>query len=77
MILGLVVFMAAVWFYFGGGMSGLANKRLSEIKAKVATDQEAQYNIAAAQGDKVAMCVQAGMVAAAYLQAQDASAYNL
>lgn len=46
------------------------------IYQRVADDAVAQYNIAKAQGDKIQICVQAGFVSAAYLQAQNQSSYN-
>lgn len=47
------------------------------IKDQVAQDAVDQYRIAAQQGDKMQKCVQAGMVAAAYLQAENQQQYNL
>ncbi len=48
---------------------------MANINQKVASDAVARYRIAARQGDKIQICVQAGMVAAAYLQAQDEHEY--
>jgi hypothetical protein len=47
------------------------------IKDQVAEDAVKQYEIAAQQGDKMQKCVQAGLVSAAYLQAQNQEQYNL
>lgn len=49
---------------------------LNVIENKVADDAVIQYNIAKRQGDKIQICVQAGLVAAAYLQAKDEANYN-
>lgn len=49
---------------------------LNVIENKVADDAVDKYNIAKRQGDKIQICVQAGLVAAAYLQAKDESNYN-
>jgi hypothetical protein len=49
---------------------------MANINQKVASDAVARYRIAARQGDKIQICVQAGMVAAAYLQAQDEHEYT-
>lgn len=49
---------------------------LAIIENKVADDAVDQYNIAKRQGDKIQICVQAGLVAAAYLQAKDETNYN-
>lgn len=46
------------------------------ITTKVAADAVDQYNIAAREGDRMQICVQAGMVSAAYLQAQDEANYR-
>lgn len=42
----------------------------------VARDQVAQYQISKRKGDAIQICVQAGMVVAAYLQAKDESEYR-
>ena len=46
------------------------------IENKVADDAVDQYNIAKRQGDKIQVCVQAGLVSAAYLQAKDEPNYK-
>lgn len=53
-----------------------ANKQMAEIKGQVADDAVNQYNIAAQSGSAMDRCVQAGMVAAAYLQAEDQESYS-
>lgn len=50
--------------------------QMQKIKDKVADDAVKQYNIASAGGTTIDRCVQAGMVAAAYLQAQNQESYN-
>ncbi len=50
--------------------------QIQNIKNKVAQDAVTQYNIAAQGGSPMDRCVQAGMVAAAYLQAQDQTSYD-
>ena len=76
LIFGLAVLMGAVWWFVGGGMNHEADHQMQNVKDKVASDAEQQYEIAARQGNKMSMCVQAGFAAAAYLQAQDETAYN-
>lgn len=49
---------------------------LGGIYAQVASDAIDQYNIAKKQGDAMQICVQAGMVTAALLQAKDEEHYN-
>jgi hypothetical protein len=55
-----------MWWAYGGG-----------IEHQVATDELKQYNIAKQQGDKAEICVEAGLVAAAYLQAKDSDNYDI
>jgi hypothetical protein len=56
------------------------NKRgpagMDQVANQVANDSVKEYDIAARQGDKMQICVQAGMVSAAYLQAHDEPNYN-
>ena len=46
------------------------------IHSQVTSDFEEQYKIASRGGDKVQICVQAGLVAAAYLQAHDSENFD-
>ena len=58
----------------GGGKGSVEsgdNPILSGIEKQVAKDTIKQYEIAKQQGDKMQICVQAGLVAAAQLQAKD------
>jgi len=65
-----------IWFFAGGGLEHQAQKDMKKIEDQVAADAVAQYNIAKAQGDKIQICVQAGFVSAAYLQAKDEPNYQ-
>ena len=64
-----IITIAAViifaWYFFGGGLH-------NQVAAKFVKD----YNIAARQGDPIQMCVQAGLVSAGYLQANDEANYR-
>ncbi|OGG58283.1 hypothetical protein A2853_00730 [Candidatus Kaiserbacteria bacterium RIFCSPHIGHO2_01_FULL_55_17] len=60
---------------FGGTFDQRVNSSVSKIYNQVAEDTVAQYQIARKGGDPVQICVQAGLVTAAYLQAQDESNY--
>ena len=80
-ILAILFFLAALfaaWWQFGGGavnhpdLFGL----MPGYRNKGADDAMAQYNLAKQQGDKAKVCEQAGVVAAAFLQAQDQNGYN-
>lgn len=53
-----------------------ADKEMKKIEQKVATDARQQYYITKRSGNAMDQCVQAGMVAAAYLQAEDERAYE-
>lgn len=48
---------------------------MEDVKKQVALDAETQYEIAERNGNRTDKCVQAGFVAAAYLQAQDERNY--
>ncbi len=61
--LGAVVCMLAFWV--------LVRAFTGEVKHSVASDAVAQYEIADREGGKMDKCVQAGLVKAAFLQAQD------
>ncbi len=69
---GTFLFFAIILFKVWGG-----NSSLDQIKNDVASDAVRKYEIAKRQGDEVQICVQAGMVSAAYLQAEDEEHYNM
>lgn len=58
------------------GCDAAVDAQMDNTYDKVSEDMVAQYEIAKKQGDKMQTCVQAGMVSAAYLQAQDEAKYN-
>jgi len=58
--------------YISGGSDDL----MQSIEREVATDSVREYRIAKRQGDKMQICVQAGMVSAAFLQANDEVNYR-
>ena len=58
------------------GCDAATDMQMDKVHNKVADDMVAQYEIAKKQGDAMQTCVQAGMVSAAYLQAQDEAKYN-
>ncbi|MEB0262297.1 hypothetical protein [Mucilaginibacter sp. 10I4] len=71
----LIVLIAAIWYFAGGGQEAVVNNQMQKIENKVALDAEKKYYISERQGDKIQIYVQAGMVAAAYLQAKDETNY--
>ena len=70
LLLGLVAISALV------GCDAAVDAQMDSTYEKVSSDMVAQYEIAKKQGDAMQTCVQAGMVSAAYLQAQDETKYN-
>nr|WP_199065041.1 hypothetical protein [Chromobacterium sp. ASV5] len=75
--LGSLVLAGGVFFWlFGGGLERSAKKETANIYNQVAEDAVNQYDIAKRQGDKIQICVQAGFVVAAYLQAKDETNYQ-
>ena len=74
-VIGLLVLGALLYGIFGGAIDDLGAKNYQNITDQVATNSVAQYQIAARHGNGTDMCVHAGMVAAAYLQAKNESEY--
>ena len=75
-IIQIAIVIAAIWYFFGGGLEKQADANLDQIKSQVAEDAVAQYRIAKNNGSAIDACVQAGMVTAAYLQAQNEAQYQ-
>lgn len=72
----LLILGGVMWYFFGGGLEKQAGANMQKITDQVASDAEVQYGIAKRQGDRMQICVQAGLVAAAYLQAKNESQYQ-
>lgn len=70
LLFGLVAVSALV------GCDAAVDAQMDSTYDKVSEDMVTQYEIAKKQGDAMQTCVQAGMVSAAYLQAQDEAKYN-
>ena len=75
-ILGILFFVFIIYFYFGGGLEHQVAKDMQNISNIVAEDQMKQYDIAKNTGNKMDAYIQAGFVAAAYLQAKDELNYQ-
>lgn len=75
-IIGIIVAIGLMWYFFGGGMDKQVAKDMQHIENQVAEDAVKQYEIAKRGGDKMQTYVQASLVAAAYLQAKDEINYN-
>lgn len=76
-IIGGIAVIGFIWFYFGGGLEQQATKDMGKIQVQVARDMVDQYNIAKNSGTPIDVCVHAGMVSAAFLQAKDDYNYAL
>lgn len=75
-LVGLGVGAFMLYYFWGGGLEKQANTDMQRIEDKVAADAEARYQIAKRNGTKMDVCVQAGFVAAAYLQAKNETGYQ-
>lgn len=64
-----------LWGLFGSAPEQRATDLERDIERQVAGDMIEQYNIAARNGTAVDRCVHAGIVAAAFLQANDEANY--
>jgi len=64
LVLGLIG-----WWFFGGGL-------MSHAENEVVKEALAQYEIAQRSNDPIQVCVHAGFVSAAYMQAKDESNYQ-
>lgn len=75
-VIALLLMGVSGWYYFGGGLESQATRTMQDIHNKVAADAVAQYGIASRNGAAMDVCVQAGLVVAAYLQAKDEASYQ-
>lgn len=75
-IFGTIVIVIFLGYFFGGGLEKQAQKEMDKIENQVALDAEKQYEIAKKNGSDMDAYVQSGMVAAAYLQAEDENNYK-
>ena len=66
----------AAWFLFGGGLEKKAANDMAKLEQQVASDFTQQYEIAKRNGSPADICIQAGIVAASYLQAKDEPNYQ-
>lgn len=74
--LAALIFILLIIFLIVALSTCSGDNNLENIEKQVATDSVDQYNIAKKQGDPMMVCVQAGFVSAAYLQAKDDANYN-
>lgn len=75
-IISIIILIATIWYFYGGGLDAQVNVEMGKIEAKVAKDAEAQYYIAKNNGSAMDAYIQASLVSAAYLQANDERNYK-
>lgn len=73
---GIILWLVLLGYFFGGGLEEQAAKDLQKIENQVAVDAVKQYEIAKRSGSDMDAYVQAGMAAAAFLQANDEENYK-
>lgn len=74
--LGMVIVGVAVGLCFGCDLEHQAQKEMERIEQQVAEDAVKEYEIAKRSGSAIDAYVHAGLVAAAYLQANDEANYQ-
>ena len=75
-VLGAITVFFVAYYFFGGGLEKQAAKNMQDIHDQVASDAVQQYEIARRNGTAIDVCVRAGLVSAAYLQAKNESSYQ-
>jgi hypothetical protein len=74
---GVLIVGVVVWYLFGGGFVKAGRNMSDDVFAQVSRDSVAQYEMVKRNGGSaVDLCVRAGFVAAAYLQAKDEANYK-
>lgn len=75
-LVALLMLGGLIAFFFFGGWDWWTGKQAGDLYVKTAEDLEAQYRLMGAESSEMDKCVQAGIVAAAWLQAQDQIEYK-
>jgi hypothetical protein len=70
-LFGIALAAVVTFCYFDAVLPMQTAVDMKSIKDRVAQEAVAQYQMARRQGDPIQTCVQAGVAASAYLQAQD------
>lgn len=70
-VVGLIAGGFLIRYWIGGGRENEIASEMQDIRNQVAVDAIEEYQIARRQGDLMQICVKAGEVSAAYLQAQN------
>lgn len=74
--ISFVLFAGLIQFFYGGGLEKQVAKDLNDIHKQVASEALTIYYTAEREGSPIDVCVQAGIVSAAYLQANDETNYR-
>ena len=75
-LVGLILLAGTIWYFWGSGFERQVSKNADTIYSQVSSDAVQQYEITKRNGNKTDICVQAGLVSAAYLQAKDEPNYQ-
>jgi hypothetical protein len=75
-IIGILLGASAFWYLLEGNSEEHTGNSIEDIYKKVALDAVGEYTITSRSGSAVDRCVQAGVVAAAFLQAKNGAAYE-
>jgi hypothetical protein len=75
-IVGLIIMAGSFWYFYGGGLEKQTVKTMDSVYSQVVADSIEQYEITKRGGDKIDICVHAGLIVAAYLQAKDEINYQ-
>lgn len=69
------IFVVGVIWVLGGGLEKQTTNDMRKIEAQVASDAVKQYQITKKSGTPIDICAHAGIVSAAFLQANDDENY--
>ncbi len=72
----IIIFVLSILLAMAMPSPEEVDQAVTDIEVQVAEDAEAQFKMVRASGTLIDQCVQAGLVAAAWLQAQDAGKYD-
>ena len=75
-LLGLLLFGGVIAFYFLGGLDWFTAREVDSLYVRPAEDLESQYRLMGSESSEMDKCVQAGIVAQAWLQAEDQGNYR-
>jgi hypothetical protein len=68
--------LVVAWYFFDAGVEKQAANDMPRIESQAVKDMVREYGIANRTGNPVDVCVHAGLVSAAALQAKDSEVYE-